>query len=317
MIRIVLFGYGSLGKEIFQTLNENSQFKIAAVIDNDESKIGKILSTNSSDKIKILSSIDKLKSKADILIHVATSSIDEAYLQFCSIAKKKIPIISTCEQLVYPTKNNKKTVKKINFLAKRYGISILGVGVNPGFLMDSLVVMLSSVCTKITKIRVKRFVDVAKRRKALQKKMGVGLSRTEFNKNKVGHVGLAESASMICDALNTKCSFFEKINPVIARKSLALNGLVVKKGRVCGTRHILVAKNKNHKFLEMELAMSVGQDEYDLIDIKGDPPVHIKTSGIMGDKATISLLLNYIPTLLKSKPRFYTINEMPLPINFS
>ena len=318
MIKVVQYGFGSLGKEIFQAFIENNDFKIQAVIDNEKSKAEqdlRVLSPKKEKRIRIFQRIDEIKSKPDIVIHATTSDINQAYYQFCLIAKKRTPIISTCEELVYPISKNKGIAKKIDSLAKRYNFPILGVGINPGFLMDSLVIVLSSLCTKINKIKVKRMVNVAKRRKSLQKKMGVGLTKTEFYKikNKIGHVGLTESASMICDTLNAKVSYQTKITPIIAKKGINSNGIYISKGHVCGIKHILIAKKNNFKFLEMDLTMSVGQDEYDLVNIDGKPPVCLKTNGVMGDKSTVALLLNYISVLLKAKPGLHTVNDLLFP----
>jgi len=93
-----------------------------------------------------------LRSKPDIAIHATTSSLKDAFDQISEIVKHGISVISTCEQLVYPYHSNAKLAHKLDRLAKRHKVSILGVGVNPGFVMDSLVLALTSVCSKIDRI---------------------------------------------------------------------------------------------------------------------------------------------------------------------
>lgn len=317
-IQIVQFGYGSLGLEIFQILQKNKKFKIVGVIDIDKSKIGRdcgILANKKKAGIKIVRKLDEIKSKPDLIIHATTSSIKEAYPQIHEIASKKISVISTCEELVYPHGKNKKIAKKINKLARKHKICVLGVGVNPGFLMDSMLIMLTGLCHSINKITVTRVVNIAKRRKALQKKMCVGSTLQEFNKikNSSGHVGLEESAEMISDSLNLRLKLTKKSRPVIAKTNLHSNGVKVKRGRVSGVYHHLVAKRKKSEFLNMNLYMYVGAKEFDLVDIKGIPPVYVKTKGVSGDSSTVALLLNYIPIILATKPGLYTVNKLPFP----
>ena len=102
--------------------------------------------------------------------------------------------------------------KRLDILAKKHKVSIIGVGINPGFMMDSLVLMLTSLCSKIDCIRVERVVDILNRRETLQKKMCLGFTLEQFEKiktkNNVGHVGLQESARMICDKLNVRMTTF-------------------------------------------------------------------------------------------------------------
>ncbi|MFQ5573991.1 MAG: hypothetical protein ACE5EJ_07045 [Nitrosopumilaceae archaeon] len=181
--------------------------------------------------------------------------------------------------------------------------------------MDSMVVMLTSLCSQISKITITRVVNLSKRRKALQKKMCVGYDLQEFNKigNNFGHVGLEESAMMLSDSLNMKLKMTMSYRPVMAKRNLHSNGTKVNRGRIAGIHHSLVAKRNNSKFLNMHLYMYVGAKEYDMIEIKGIPPVHIKTKGVSGDKSTIALLSNYIPIILERKPGLYTVNQLPIP----
>lgn len=317
-IIVAQLGFGSLGIEIFKVLKKNIKFKLVGVIDTDKSKVGKdcgLLADQKRSKIKIVDSIVGIKLKPSLVIQATTSHINEAWPQIQQIAKRKISVISTCEELVYPHGKNKKIAKKIGKLAKRNEVCVLAIGINPGFLMDSLVLILTSLCSKINKISVRRVVNIAKRRRALQKKMWVGNSPQEFGKLKgrAGHVGLEESAMMIADSLNMKLNLTIKTRPIIAKRVLSSNGLKINRGRIAGMCHQLDGKIKGRKFLEMRLCMYVGAEEYDSVDISGVPPVQLKTNGVSGDSSTVALLLNYIPILLASKPGLHTVNKFPVP----
>ena len=318
MQSVVLFGLGSLGVEIFRALYHNKKYKIAGVVDNNPSKVDQdagLIAGKKRTGLKVVSKISEIKSNPDIVIHATMSSLSDVNKQISSIVRNRINVVSTCEQLVYPIGSNKKIAKTLDRLAKKYNVTIVGVGVNPGFLMDSMVLMLSSLCTKINKIKVERIVDLTKRRKALQKKMCLGRtpSQTRDIMNKLGHVGLEESAMMICDALNVKPKLHTRIKPIIAKHHIHSNGLSVRRGQISGIEHNLIATNKGSEFLRMNLSMYAGAQEYDFVEIKGIPPLSIKTSGVNGDKATVSLLLNYIPIVLSAKPGLCTLNKLRIP----
>ncbi|MFQ5970147.1 MAG: hypothetical protein ACE5J2_06620 [Nitrososphaerales archaeon] len=318
-VRIVQFGLGSLGLEIIKVL-QKKEFKLVGVIDNDRNLVGKDVGTlalKSKLGIKVTGGIDLAKIKPDIVLHATTSDLNDAFSQIAGIVKHGIDIISTCEQLVYPytSKANAKLAKKMHDLAKKHGARILGVGVNPGFVMDSLVLMLTSLCSRIDRIRIERVVDVAKRRKALQKKMCLGLTVREFEKvkSKVGHVGLIESAHMISDALHVKPTFRTSIRPVVANRVLRSYDVTIEPGQIAGLEHRLIGKVKNERFLEMILYMFAGASEFDLMEIEGMPPLSVRTNGIQGDQATIALLLNYIPIVMNASSGLLMVRDLPLP----
>ena len=315
--KVIQFGFGSLGVEIFKILSTMQDLRLVGVVEKDNEKIARnfapLVGKNTS--IQIVNSICDIKSRPDVAIHATTSSLHDAYYQIAQIVKNHISVISTCEELVYPFGSNTKIARKLDGLAKNYHVSVMGVGVNPGFVMDFMVLAFASLCTTINKIRVERVVDISRRRESLQEKMCVGFSLRQFNriKKNAGHVGLKESAMMICDSLNVKARLSTKVRPIIASKYLKINNKIIKAGHVAGLEHKLVAIRRKSRFLEMKLTMYVCAKDFDLVEIDGAPPIYVRTSGISGDSATVALLLNYIPTLLKAKPGLHTVRNLGLP----
>ena len=62
-------------------------------------------------------------------------------------------IISICEELSYPYGKHPELATKIDKLAKDYKVTVLGTGVNPGFLMDALPLFITGVCQDVKEIR--------------------------------------------------------------------------------------------------------------------------------------------------------------------
>ena len=326
--KVLQVGFGSLGKEIFIELLKRKNLKAVGVIDIAKSNLGNdpgILTLNRKAGIKIVGNIEDVKSKPDVALHATTSSLGEAYYQISELLNHRINVLSTCEQLVYPYGNNKKIAKKLHMIAKKNKVSVLGVGVNLGFVMDSLVLKLTSLCSNIHRIRIERVVNIANRRKALQEKMCLGLGLDQYKKFKknVGHVGLHESARMICDTLKIYDTLKQKaitisttVRPIIATHKLQVRDVTVEMGQITGLEHKLVAKKHNSNFLEMTLSMFVGAVDFDYVEIEGTPPISVRTNGINGDQATVALLFNYIPIILEEEPGLHTVNCLRIP-NFS
>jgi len=145
--------------------------------------------------------------------------------------------------------------------------------------------------------------------------MCLGLTMQEFEKvkSRVGHVGLMESAHMICDALQVKPTFTTSIRPVVANRVLKSYDVSIEPGQIAGLEQRLIGKVKNARFLEMILYIFAGASEFDLIEIDGIPPISVRTNGIHGDQATIALLLNFIPVVLNAKPGLITVKDLHIP----
>ena len=118
--------------------------------------------------------LSKLQERPDAAIITTVSSIQKLESQIEEVAKYGISIVSTCEELSHPWEENPSTAKRIDNICKKYGVACLGTGINPGFLMDYLPAVLSSVCKKIESVTVERIQDATPRRIPFQQKIGAG-----------------------------------------------------------------------------------------------------------------------------------------------
>src|SRR5260221_14411484 len=159
--------------------------------------------------------------------------------QIEAILNAKIAIVSTTEELSYPGYTHIRLAKQIHALARKAKVAVLGTGVNPGFTMDALPIALTGVCERVESIRVHRIQDARVRRLPFKQKIGGGLTREQFQKKvddtSVRHVGLAESISMIADAMGWKLDkITDEIQPKMAPATVASEYLAVDAGYVCG-----------------------------------------------------------------------------------
>ncbi|MCP6313188.1 hypothetical protein NL444_27340, partial [Klebsiella pneumoniae] len=72
-----------------------------------------------------------------------------------------INVVSIAEEMSCPEAQNPDMAKELDELAKKHGVSAVGVGVNPGFVLDHLVVALSSGSQDVTHIEARRVNDLA------------------------------------------------------------------------------------------------------------------------------------------------------------
>jgi len=328
-IRVIHFGLGPIGAAVVRQVADRKGFKIVGAVDIDPAKTGRDLGevAGLGRALKVKVSDDPRKaikaSKPDVAVLCTASSLKKVLPQIESIVKLKVPIVSTTEELAYPTRPNLKYARVIHQLAQKYKVAILGTGVNPGFAMDALPIMLTAACERVEAIRVDRIQDARIRRLPFQQKIGAGLTREQFqakvDDGSVRHVGLTESVSMIADTLGWKLErITDEIQPKIAAEAVSSEFMAVEPGFVSGLVQDGVGYRDGEPVITLHMEAYFGAPEtYDAVEITGSPALKMKFStGIHGDIATASITVNSIPKVLEVAPGLHTMRDMPLPSFF-
>jgi hypothetical protein len=249
-----------------------------------------------------------------------SSSLKQIMPQIEGVLKKKVAIVSTTEELSYPVGKNRALAKKIDALAKKAKVAVVGTGVNPGFAMDALPITLTGICERVDSIRVDRIQDARSRRLPFQQKIGSGLNKEQFAQKvkdgSVRHVGLAESVTMIADAMGWKLDkVTDEIHPKIADKPVESELIAVDPGYVCGIIQDGIGYAKGKPVITLHMEAYLGAPEsYDAVTVEGSPRITQKIAGgLHGDIATASITVNSIPKVLRVTPGLRTMADMPIP----
>jgi 4-hydroxy-tetrahydrodipicolinate reductase len=322
-------GLGPIGAAVVNQVAKRKGLAIVGAVDIDPAKAGRdlgdVCAVGRKLKVKVGNDIAATikSSRPDVAVLCTSSSLKRVVPEFEAVLKMKVPIVSTTEELAYPVKSNAASAKKIDALAKRSRVAVLGTGVNPGFVMDALPIALTGVCESVTAIDVDRVQDASIRRLPFQQKIGAGLTREEFQARvddaSVRHVGLAESITMIADALGWKLDrVTDEIQPRMAATSVSSKFLTVPAGRVCGIIQDGVGYRKGVPVIKLHMEAYLGAPEsYDAVRITGNPPLQMKLAGgVHGDVATASITVNSIPKVLQAPPGLRTMRDMTLPSFF-
>jgi len=327
-VRVVSYGVGVVGGLIAKFLLGKEGVEMVGAIDVAENKVGKDLGeilglgekvgiTVSNDADAVLSS-----AKPDVAVHTTSSYLKDTYLQIASIVKNGVNVVSTCEELSYPHLTEPVLAQELDKLAKEHDVTVLGTGVNPGFLMDALVITLTAPCQKIEKILAVRVMNAAARRVPFQKKIGAGLTVEEFRKKMAGkqitgHVGLEQSIGMIASALAWRLDRIvtEKAEPVIAKKTVASKDVKVEAGQVAGLRQKARGILNNKEVVVLDFQAYIGAEkEYDAITVKGVPRINQRIQPcVHGDIGTIAMVVNSIPKVIKAPAGLLTMKDLPIP----
>lgn len=328
-IRTLHVGLGPIGAGIVRQVASRPGFRIVGAVDIDEAKIGQDLGTvtglDRKLKVKVADDLGRAikKAKPDVVVLCTSSSLAKVTEQIAAIVKRRVPIVSTTEELAYPWYSNRRLAKKIDTMAKKAKVAVLGTGVNPGFTMDALPIMLTAVCERVDSVRVDRVQDASRRRLPFQQKIGAGLTAAEFQERvdagTVRHVGLTESIAMIADAMGWKLDkITDEIAPKLADKAVSSEFLTVPAGRVAGIIQDGIGYRKGEPIITLHMEAYLGAPaSYDSVTIAGSPAIHSRIEGgVHGDVATASITVNSIPAMLAARPGLHTMRSARLPSFF-
>lgn len=326
---VAVYGTGSMGTGIISLILEKESLNLVGVVSKRKERegmdVGDILDGRKTG-IKITNSVEKLfEKKIDIFLHATVSRVVDVYPEIVPILKNKINVITIAEEMSYPWVANRELAKSLDDIARANGVSILGTGVNPGFVLDALIITLTGVMKKIDRIYAKRVNDLSPYGPTVMKTQGVGTTLKEFeeginNGEIVGHFGFPESINMIADALCWKVDkIIETREPIISNVLRKTKYVEVKPGMVAGCRHIAKGIINGEEKIILEHPQQVlpqleGIETGDYITIDGEPPINfVNKPEIQGGVATISIAVNMIPLVYDAKPGLLTMKDLPIP----
>lgn len=245
--RCVLFGCGVMGRRIAEALHDKSNIEIIGAVDTDQAlggtDLGELFESPKTIGVKIGPDPDPPleKSNAQIALIATTSHLDDVSPLILRSLDSGLNVVSTCEELSYPWHRNPELAQNIDRVSKENGVSVVGTGINPGYLMDTLPLFLTAPSLRVDRVEVVRVIDSAKRRVPFQRKIGTGLTTTRFNEliNAgiiTGHVGLLESLYMVADGLEWILDDAVETAPraAVAKSRLVTGVGLVQPGEVIG-----------------------------------------------------------------------------------
>ena len=329
LIPVLHFGLGPVGRRIARMACDSPRLQSVAAIDVDPKIIGQRLhqvldvAMPHLEKIVVRQAI--VKTRAQVAIHATRSWLAEIEGQLVVLLSWGMHVVSTAEEWVFPVDENKKIIQRLDKIAKRKKVCLIGVGVNPGFVLDLLPATLGRVVHGIKNVRALRVVDLRQRRLPLQQKIGLALSPLEFAeklKDKTfGHQGMRESLHLLAAGLGMDIRrTYTAIKPIVSDIICETRYFRITPGVTRGIYQEAIGYGEDQRQIRLELKMIVGSDKssveavdgsFDEVFIEGTPPISLKIpGGVFGEDATAAAVLNMVPKVLTARPGYRTVLEV-------
>ncbi|ADM28498.1 dihydrodipicolinate reductase [Ignisphaera aggregans DSM 17230] len=316
---IGIYGFGSIGRLLARVALERGH-EIIGVVDIDPNIVGRDVGEilGLGEKLGIEVSTDPYTlTGSEVILHATGSYLDKVYDQIIASIDSGADVVSTCETLAYPYYRYPILARKINERAIDRNVSVIGTGINPGFLLDTLAIVLAAPFNIVNSIRAIRSIDAAKRRESFRKKIGIGediervremLRRGEIT----GHVGYAESVMLIADKAGINLTkVIEGQEPIKAEADVESSGIRVGRGLCKGIKGFGAGYIGDREIIRVEFYAYVGAEEFEEISISGrDYSIRWRSSGTPGDMGTAAIVLSIAENIVNYGPGLLTMADI-------
>ncbi len=324
VVRVIQYGLGPIGGAVARHVVEREGLELVAGVDIDPAKIGRDVGEVvgleaplgfpvSENLVQAMASTE-----ADVVLHTTSSYFDLFKAQVVEVLEAGLDVVSTAEELSFPWLAHPEEAAEVDAVARRVGKTVLGTGVNPGFIMDALPLSLTAICQRVDSIEVTRVINASTRRGPFQAKIGSGMMVDDFNarmaEGRMGHVGLPESVDMVFDTLGKTLVRYETgVEPVVADRLVKSDFFEVQPGQVRGLRQVARGYTQEGVFMTLTFiaALDAGEDG-DTIQITGVPDLEVKLQGTNGDIATVAIAVNAVRRVQEAAPGLITMRDLPI-----
>lgn len=329
-ITVVCWGLGAMGSGMAKVLLERKGVRIVGAIATRPEKtgrdLGEVLGVGREIGVRVTNNPEEaLEAGADVVLHATSSFAREIYPQLDAAMAAGSNVITVAEEMAYLRQSDPELAAEIDQLARKYGVSILGTGINPGFVLDTLIIALTGICADVKRVRARRVNDLSPFGPTVMRTQGVGTTVEEFRDGMakgtiVGHIGFVQSCGMIADALGWKLDEITQTRePIISSTRRQTPHVDVKPGMVAGCNHTAHAFMNGEEVITLEHPQQVlpgleGVETGDYIWIEGTPPVNLAIKPeIPGGIGTIGIAVNMIPHVVAAEPGLVTMKDLPVP----
>src|SRR5258706_6408909 len=173
-------GLGAIGRLIARAVLTRSDLEIVAAVDLDPQRVGRKLSDvvgAPSPDVSVAPDAGAALKKAQhgVLLHATGSRLDRVEGELAQALSAGLAVVSTCEELSYPWLRHPEIAERLDRIAERRKVALLGTGVNPGFVLDRLPATLGNVVGRVDRVQARRGGGARPRPPQLPREGGAGL----------------------------------------------------------------------------------------------------------------------------------------------
>jgi hypothetical protein len=330
MIKVGILGLGSIGKHVSRLLIDHRKGHqiVGAVTLEDEyngRSLGEVVGAANQCDVVINNNLEQLlELQPTIVVDASRSFLEPIENDLYACLRAATNFVSSCEELAYPFSRAPDVASKIDDLARHKGVTVVGTGMNPGLIFDSLLLLATGAAWDIPHISGRRVVDVSKFSKGIHRRLGIGYTESEFyaghgDGSIAGHVGFPESIEMAVRAMGLRIDspVTEEFDPMFSKGETPTSYGSIGLGETVGFSQIATARVGDQEFVRLELILHLDPSSADLavgdsVNIEGSHPVYLRVEpGMDAVQGTSAQLVNSIPAVVAAEPGLLTVHDIP------
>jgi len=325
--RVVLVGLGGVGRRVASLLGTRADADVVAAWSRRPDHHGlplAQLAPGCDEGVRVAADLaDALAAGADVAIVATTSRLRDVGPQLRSCLEAGLHVITTAEEAAQPWAAELEVAQSLDALARERGVTILGCGVNPGFVFDALVITLAGASARVDRVAVERIVDLGRFSPAVQRRIGIGHTAEGFAAGKAagditGHIGFPQSMRVVAHALGRPIDRIDStIEPTITSVRLDGGTMPVDAGTSAGFVQRYLGYDGDEAWIEARLTghvdfASAGLRRRDEIWIHGEPDLHLLIDPGLDAQATVTAVVtNSINRVCEAEPGWRTVADLP------
>ncbi len=328
-MRVLVLGTGQMGSAIIRDVVATWDLDLVGVVARRPERSGLDAATAAGldGAIGVLVEHDLTaalaQARPQVAIQATCSTLEDATPEIEACLRHGVDVVSIAEEVVWPAAYSPAWAQEIHELAVAHGATVVGTGVNPGFVLDVLAVTLTNVCRRVDSIVASRSNDLSPYGPTVLRSQGVGLTPDAFRAGVergevVGHIGFPASIGLIAASLGWEIERVEETRePIISGVARTTSFVEVAPGEVAGCLHTAVAYRDERPVITLVHPQQVhpgaeGTPTEDRIEIHGEP--HLRWTGapeIPGGVATAALAVHLVDRVAAAPAGLTSMLHLP------
>jgi 4-hydroxy-tetrahydrodipicolinate reductase len=250
LIKVVVLGTGQMGSGIIKLLLLHKPgIELAGVYGRRTARggldVGTAIGLEHAIGVPITHDLHGLlrRTKPHVVIQATCSRVVQVVDEITTALNQGANVISIAEEMAYPAYQSPSLAAAMHRLAVTNQVTVVGTGINPGFVLDVLIIALTGVCCAVASVTARRINDLSPYGPTVLRSQGVELTPEAFTQgvrdsSVVGHVGFPEPMSLIARALGWRIDRIEQYRePIITHIKRETPFVTIAPGLTAGCKH--------------------------------------------------------------------------------